>query len=111
MENVSTVLGRLTQFNLKIQLHKCEFLKRETEFLGHIISPDDIKPNLEKLKKILDWHKRSNEKQIRQFLGLSGYYRRFIKDYSKITKHLTKYFKKIRPLISMTKSMSIHFLN
>lgn len=94
LENVSTVLERLAQFNLKIQLDKCEFLKRETEFLGHIISPEGIKANPDKVKKILEWSLPTNEKQIRQFLGLSGYYRRFIKDYSKLSKPLTKYLKK-----------------
>lgn len=94
LENVSKVLRRLVQFNLKIQLDKCEFLRRETEFLGHIITPEGIKPNPDKITKILEWPLPKNEKQIRQFLGLSGYYRRFIKNYSKITKPMTKYLKK-----------------
>lgn len=94
IENLQEVLKRLSQFNLKIQLDKCEFLKRETEFLGHIITQDGVKPNPDKIKKILEWPIPTTQKQIKQFLGLSGYYRRFIHNYSKISKNLTKFLKK-----------------
>ena len=94
IENLSKILKRLAECNLKIQLDKCEFMRRETEFLGHIITQDGIKPNPEKVQKILDWKLPDTQKQIKQFLGLAGYYRRFIKDYSKITKPMTKFLKK-----------------
>lgn len=80
LENVSKVLKRLSDFNLKIQLDKCEFLKREREFLGHIITPKGVKPNPDKVKKILEWNLPKTTKEIKQFLGLTGYYRKFIKD-------------------------------
>lgn len=94
LDNVSKILKRLSDFNLKVQLDKCEFLKTETEFLGHVITPNGIKTNPDKIKKILEWELPNSQKQIKQFLGLTGYYRRFIKDYSKVTKPLTKYLKK-----------------
>lgn len=98
IKNLAKVLKRLAEFNLKIQLDKCEFMRRETEFLGHIITQDGIKPDPEKIKKIVDWKLPENQKEIKQFLGLSGYYRRFIKDYSKIVKPMTKYLKKDQPM-------------
>jgi len=94
IENLNTVLERLSKFNLKIQLDKCEFLRKETEFLGHVITQEGIKPNPDKITKILEWKLPSTQKEIKQFLGLSGYYRRFIKDYSKLTKPLSKCLKK-----------------
>lgn len=94
IENLAKILKRLSDFNLKIQLDKCEFMRRETEFLGHVITQEGIKPDQEKIRKILDWKLPENQKQIKQFLGLSGYYRRFIKDYSKIVKPMTQYLKK-----------------
>lgn len=94
LNNLETIFKRLSEFNLKIQLDKCEFLKRETEFLGHIITQDGVRANKDKIKKILEWPLPKSQKEIKQFLGLSGYYRRFIKDYSKISKHMTKYLKK-----------------
>lgn len=92
--NLMKVLKRLSDFNLKIQLDKCEFLKRETEFLGHIITPEGIKPNPDTVQKILSWSLPKTTKEIKQFLGLTGYYRRFIRNYSKITKPLSRYLKK-----------------
>lgn len=94
LENLNCILKRLSEFNLKIQLDKCEFLKRETEFLGHIISSEGVKPNPEKIEKIIQWPIPKNQKEIKQFLGLVGYYRRFIKDFSRITRPMTKYLKK-----------------
>lgn len=94
IENVNKILKRLSEFNLKIQLDKCEFLKRETEFLGHVITPDGVKPDPSKITKILDWKIPTTQKEIKQFLGLTGYYRRFIRDYAKLAKPLTKYLKK-----------------
>lgn len=94
IENLREVLQRLAQFNLKIQLDKCEFLKRETEFLGHTITQAGVKPNPDKVEKILEWPIPSSQKQIKQFLGLAGYYRRFIQDYSKIAKPMTKFLRK-----------------
>lgn len=94
INNLAKILRRLAEFNLKIQLDKCEFMRRETEFLGHVITQEGIKQDPEKVKKTLDWKLPENQKQIKQFLGLSGYYRRFIKDYSKIVKPMTKFLKK-----------------
>lgn len=94
IENLCKVLKRLAQFNLKIQLDKCEFLRRETEFLGHLITQNGVRPNPDKVQKIIEWPLPTTQKQVKQFLGLAGYYRRFIKDYSKITKPMTKFLKK-----------------
>lgn len=77
-------------------------MKRETEFLGHVITQDGIKPDPSKADKILDWKLPTNQKEIKQFLGLSGYYRRFIKDYSKITKPMTKYLQKSVKTVDIT---------
>lgn len=94
LENLNCILKRLSEFNFKIQLDKCEFLKRETEYLGHIISSEGVKPNPEKIEKIIQWPIPKNQKEIKQFLGQVGYYRRFIKDFSRITRPMTKYLKK-----------------
>lgn len=92
--NLGKVLEKLENANLKIQLDKCEFLKKNCEFLGHIITPHGVKPNPEKIKEIQTWKLPTTEKQIKQFLGLVGYYRKFIRDYAKLTKPMTKYLKK-----------------
>lgn len=94
MESLSKILKRLREANLKIQLNKCQFMKKETAFLGHVVTPDGIKTNPKKVEAIDKIPLPSNQKEIKSFLGITGYYRRFIKDYSKVAHHLVKYLKK-----------------
>lgn len=99
LDNLNKVLQRLAQANLKIQLDKCEFLQKECEFLGHIITQDGIRPNPNKIEKILSWPIPKTTTQIKGFLGLLGYYRKFIRDFAKLTKPLTKCLKKDAKII------------
>ncbi|GBP14109.1 Retrovirus-related Pol polyprotein from transposon 17.6 [Eumeta japonica] len=94
INSIKLVFDRLKEANLKIQLDKSEFLKRETEFLGHIVTVDGIKPNPKKIECVLNFPIPKSPKQIKQFLGLTGYYRKFIKDYSLIAKPMTKCLKR-----------------
>ncbi|KAK1670560.1 hypothetical protein QYE76_058719 [Lolium multiflorum] len=63
---------------------KCEFWLDQVEFLGHVISKDGIAVNPSKVASVLDWEAPKNVKEIRGFLGMAGYYRRFIEGFSKI---------------------------
>lgn len=83
------VFQRLRQNSLKLNPDKCEFLRREVTYLGHIISKDGIRPNPEKVEVIQKFPVPKNPTQIKSFLGLCGYYRKFIKDFSNISKPLT----------------------
>lgn len=94
IDNLNKVLQRLAQANLKIQFDKCEFLQKQCEFLGHIVTQDGIKPNPNKIEKILNWPIPKTTTQIKGFLGLLGYYRKFIRDFAKLTKPLTRCLKK-----------------
>lgn len=89
--DIFTVLERA---NLKIQIDKCNFMKRETEFLGHILTKEGLKPNPNKIKVIQELDLPKTEKQIKSFLGLTGYYRKFVRDYAKVAQPITKYLKK-----------------
>jgi transposase InsO family protein len=92
--NLEKVFRRLRESNFKIQMDKSEFLKLETAYLGHIIGKDGIKPNPDKISVINNYPIPKSPKEIKQFLGLLGYYRKFIPDFAKITKPLTKCLKK-----------------
>lgn len=92
--SIRKIFERLQTVNLKIQLDKSEFLKKETEFLGHIVTTEGIKPNPNKIETILKYKIPKTTKEIKSFLGITGYYRKFIKDYSKIAKPMTIYLKK-----------------
>lgn len=88
------VLSRFRKFNLQLQPSKCQFLKREVIYLGHLITAEGVKPDPEKTRCVRDYPVPNNPTKIKQFLGLSGYYRRFIEQYSQVAKPLTNLFKK-----------------
>lgn len=94
VENLKSVFDRLRKYNFKIQLDKSEFLQREVAFLGHIITPEGVRPNPDKIHAIKNYPLPKSETEIKQFLGLLGYYRKFIRDFAKITKPFTKCLKK-----------------
>lgn len=91
---IREIFDILERKNLKIQVDKCNFLKKETEFLGHILTDKGMKPNPDKIKIIEKLELPRTERQIKSFLGTTGYYRKFIKDYSKVAQPITKYLKK-----------------
>lgn len=92
--NLKLVFKKLRDAKLRIQLDKSEFLRQNVEFLGHIITPDGIKPNPRKIKAIQEFPIPKTSRDIKSFLGMLGFYRKFIKDFAKITKPLTSCLKK-----------------
>ena len=75
-------------------MSKCTFGKEEVSYLGHAISKEGVKVDLEKIKSIIDWPKRTNISKLRGFLGLTRYYRRFIQNYAHITAPLSNILEK-----------------
>ena len=92
--NLREVFDRLRATNFKIQLDKSEFLRKEVAYLGHIITPTGIKPNPDKIIAIKNYPIPKTSKQLKGFLGLLGYYRKFVNRFSDLTKPLTKCLKK-----------------
>jgi hypothetical protein len=79
---------------LYAKFSKCEFWLDQVEFLGHVISKEGIAVNPSKVASVLEWESPKNVKQIRGFLGMAGYYQRFIKGFSKIAGPMTKLLRK-----------------
>ena len=73
---------------------KCEFCQQEIMFLGNKVSQGRIRLDERKIKAILDWSAPTKVTELRSFLGLANYYRRFIKDYSKMASPLIDLLKK-----------------
>lgn len=94
IDRLREVFNRLREANFKVQLDKTEFLRKEVAYLGHIVTPEGVKPNPDKIRAIKNYPIPKNTKEIKGFLGLLGYYRKFIKDFAKLTKPLTHCLKK-----------------
>jgi hypothetical protein len=88
------ILQRLREHHLYAKFSKCEFWLDTVKFLGHTISSDDISVDPSKVHEVMDWKPPTSVHQIRSFLGLADYYRRFIPDFSKIAKPMTELLKK-----------------
>ncbi|CAK1578903.1 unnamed protein product [Parnassius mnemosyne] len=99
MEKLRTVFDRLRKTNMKIQLDKSDFFRKEVLYLGHTITKDGLRPNDDKIKVIQNYPLPKTTTEIKSFLGLVGYYRKFIKDFAKITQPLTSCLKKKNKII------------
>jgi hypothetical protein len=88
------VLQRLQDHRLYAKLSKCEFWLKQIKFLGHTISQEGIAVDPDKVQEVVEWKPPTMVRQIRSFLGLAGYYRQFISDFSRISKSMTELLKK-----------------
>ena len=88
-QHLRQVLETLRAEKLYAKFSKCEFWIQEVDFLGHVVSKEEIHVDPSKIKAIDSWATPRTPTEIRQFLGLAGYYRRFIPNFSKIAKPLT----------------------
>lgn len=89
IKNISLIFEALNSAYMKISNEKSHFLNEKIEFLGHIIMEGKITVDPEKITTIRDYAVPKTLEQLCSFFGLTGYYRKFIKDYAKITKPLT----------------------
>lgn len=94
INDLKSVFNRLRAANLKIQPDKTTFCKKEVNYLGHIVTPDGIKPDPNKISAIKKFPIPRTVKEIKSFLGLVGYYRKFISNFANLTKPLTRCLKK-----------------
>ncbi|WVZ76544.1 LOW QUALITY PROTEIN: hypothetical protein U9M48_024511 [Paspalum notatum var. saurae] len=93
-EHLRIVLTRLREHKLYAKFSKCAFWLKEVSFLGHILSEKGVAVDPSKVESVLNWKQPESVTEIRSFLGLAGYYRRFIKDFSKTAKPMTSLTKK-----------------
>jgi hypothetical protein len=97
LDHIQQVLNTLRKAQLKIKLKKCYFCLPNIHFLGHVVGRDGIKPDPQKIEKIRNFPVPQNLTQLRGALGLFSYYRKFIKDFSKIAKPMLILLKKDEP--------------
>jgi hypothetical protein len=93
LQRLGAVLARLEKFNLRLTISKCKLLRTSVDFLGHHVSRHGVATQPDKVKAVTEWPPCKSAKEVKSFLGLSGYYRKFIKDYADIARPLTDLLK------------------
>lgn len=106
-QHLEKIFKILEDANMKVQLDKCHFFKQSVEFLGFIITSEGITTNPAKTEAIAKIPPPTTLKELRSFLGLSGYYRRFVQDYAKLAKPLTSLLRGKEGRMSKNKSAGI----
>ena len=90
IERLGKVFSCLRRHGLKLKPSKCSLLQEEVKYLGHVVSGKGIATDPDKTAQVKDWPTPTNRKELRRFLGFTGYYRRFIKGYAQIVSPLYK---------------------
>lgn len=90
IQNLRTVFDRLLDAGLKLKAKKCTLFAKKVLYLGHVISKEGISTDPEKVKVVKNWPEPCNVSEVRSFLGLCGYYRRFIAQFAERAKPPTK---------------------
>jgi hypothetical protein len=98
-EHLRMVLGKLRQHQLYAKFSKCEFWMEEVAFLGHVLSAKGVAVDPSKIEVVSKWQSPKFVTEIRSFLGLVGYYHRFIENFSKIAKPMTELLKSNTPYV------------
>lgn len=91
------VFERLRAANLKLKPSKCDFAQSQVTFLGHVVSASGVQPDPKNIDKVRDWPTPENPTEVRAFLGLCSYYRRFIHQFAKISQPLHALTQKGKP--------------
>ncbi|GJS07399.1 ty3-gypsy retrotransposon protein [Tanacetum coccineum] len=94
--HLRTVLQILKEHKLYANWKKCSFTQEQIEYLGHVVTRDGVAAGLSKVKAMLEWPVPKSICELRGFLGLTGYYQKFVKGYGKIASHLLGQLKKVR---------------
>ncbi|XP_059629631.1 uncharacterized mitochondrial protein AtMg00860-like [Cornus florida] len=84
----------LKEHHLYAKYSKCEFWLQEVKFFGHVVSGNGVLVDPSKIEAVLDWERPKNVYEIWSFLGLAGYYRRFVRDFSRLATPITRITRK-----------------
>ena len=89
-DHLRIVLQALKEHQLYAKFSKCEFWLIEVTFLGHVVSASGVSVDSKEVKEVMSWERPKSVFEIRSFLGLVGYYRRFIEDFSRLAAPMTR---------------------
>jgi hypothetical protein len=98
-EHLKMVLERLREKKLFVKFKKCEFWLEEVTFLGHVVNKDGLAVDPAKVQAVVEWERPTSVREIRSFLGLAGYYRRYIEGFSSLSGPLIALTRKNAPFV------------
>ena len=93
-DHLRIILQLLRDHQLYAKFSKCEFWLTEVRFLGYVVSSSSVSADPEKVEAVMSWERPKSAFEIRSFLGLAGYYRRFIEDFSRLAAPMTRLTRK-----------------
>ena len=94
LDHLRQVIHRLREVGLKVNPGKCQFIRSEVEYLGHVITPVGLRPNSKLVEAVRDYSPPKNIQELRRFLGLTSYYRRFVNQFAKVAEPLHRLTRK-----------------
>ena len=94
--NLGTIFSRLREAGLKLKPTKCDLMAEEVSFLGHVVGRNGIQCDPKKVEAVREWRVPTSVTEVKSFMGLSSYYRKFIKDFSKTAEPLNSLTKKVQ---------------
>ena len=107
LHRLKAVLNKLKATDLKLKPSKCDLFKQQSNYLGHVVSKEGVSTEPEKIKAVKEWPQPTTVTEVRSFLGFVSYYRRFIPNFSKVAKPLSKLLQNLEGTSSQKKKFKV----
>ena len=109
LARLKAVFNKLKVAGLKLKPSKCKLFRKQINYLGHVVGHNGVTTDPQKIEAVTEWPRPSTVTEVRSFLGFVSYYRRFIPDFSKVTKPLNKLLQNLEGTSSRKKKFKVHW--